>query len=224
MPEIVFLSDRNRERYLKIIAPVGNVFARYGVNPNLLSVTGLVLSMVAGVLYSNGSFFLAACVVVLAGACDTLDGQIARQTNRRTSFGAFFDSTLDRYSDTFLFIGLAYYFAGGQVLFRTHSSHVSMDPSPWTVVLIILAITGSYMVSYTRARAESLGVECKVGLMQRPERVVLLIIGSLLGSIPGVGPTLLQCSILILALSSNITAMHRILHVRNRILREAETK
>ena len=92
------------------------------------------------------------------------------------------------------------------------------------VVLIILAIAGSYMVSYTRARAESLGVECKVGLMQRPERVVLLIIGSLLGSIPRVGPTLLQCSILILALSSNITAMHRILHVRNRILRETETK
>ena len=108
MGELVFISEKNRARYLGIIAPVGNLFSKMGVHPNVLSITGFVLSLVAGVIYSTGSFFWAAWVVVLAGTCDALDGQIARQTQKNSPFGAFFDSTLDRYSD--IWIGYCDYF------------------------------------------------------------------------------------------------------------------
>jgi CDP-diacylglycerol--glycerol-3-phosphate 3-phosphatidyltransferase len=224
MADFVFISEKNRQRYLKIITPVGNFFARVGVHPNVLSIVGFILSIIAGIIYSTGNFFWAAWVVVLAGTCDTLDGQIARATNKNSSFGAFFDSTLDRYSDMFLFLGLAYHFAGGRKIILIEGSRIQGDPSPWVVIIIILAIVGSFMVSYTRARAEGLGIECKKGMMQRPERITLLIIGSLLGSLPKIGPFLMICTLIILALSSNITAMYRIFFVRNRLLRENQIK
>ena len=221
MPEIVFISEKNRARYQKIIAPVGNMFARMGIHPHVLSITGFILSVVAGILFGTGSFFWAAWVIVLAGICDTLDGQIARQTQKTSAFGAFFDSTLDRYSDMFLFIGLAYYFAGG-VAFS--GSGQPRETCPWTVVIIILAIIGSFMVSYTRARAEGLGLECKKGMMQRPERITLLVIGSLLGSIPKVGPVLLTITLFVLAISSNLTALFRVFYIRDQLLRNDQVK
>ena len=224
MAEFVFISEKNRARYLRIIAPLGRFFAKLGVHPNILSVTGFALSIGAGIIYSTGSFFWAAWVVVLAGTCDALDGQIARQTNKNSSFGAFFDSTLDRYSDMFLFVGLAYYFAGGVVPIGFPGPGVGRDTSPWTVVIIILAIVGSFMVSYTRARAEGLGLECKKGMMQRPERITLLVIGSLLGSIPKVGPVLLTITLLILAISSNLTALFRVFFIRDQLLRNDQVK
>ena len=214
MAQIVFISNRNRERYLRVVGPVGDLFARAGIHPNVLSLTGLVLSAGAGLLYSQGRFFWAAWVVLFAGICDTLDGHIARQTNKNNPFGAFFDSTLDRYSDMFLFVGLAYYYAGGISLSPTE---IHGQASPWTVVVIILAIAGSFMVSYTRARAEGLGVQCKAGMMQRPERITLLIIGSLLGSIPAVGPLLMKLTLLALAVSVNLTALYRMYYVRNHL-------
>jgi len=215
MAKFVFISEKNRARYMRIIIPVGNFFARIGIHPNVLSISGFILSIVAGIVYSKGSFFWAAWVVVLAGTCDALDGQIARQANKNSPFGAFFDSALDRYSDMFPLLGLAYYFAGGQA---------NGDTSPWTVIIIIFTIGGSFMVSYTRARAEGLGIECKKGLMQRPERVVLLIIGSLLGSIPKIGHVLIMFTLLVLAISSNLTAMYRIFLVRNQLVRENQVK
>lgn len=222
MAKLVFLSEKNRARYLKIIAPVGNLLARIGVHPHVLSIAGLVLSIVAGLVYSSGFFFWAAWVVLLAGICDTLDGQIARQTKKVSKFGSFFDSTLDRYSDILLFIGLAYHFAGGQAFMGLQGSEIREHASPWTVAIIILTIAGSFMVSYTRARAEGLGIECKAGLMQRPERITLLIIGSLFGSIPAIGPILMKFTLLILAISSNLTAMYRIFYVRNQLVRGSQ--
>lgn len=195
-----------------------------GIHPHVLSITGFILSVVAGAIYSTGSFFWAAWVVVLAGTCDALDGQIARQTQKSSPFGAFFDSTLDRYSDMFLFIGLAYYFAGGVILSEFPNPGQGREASPWTVVIIILAIVGSFMVSYTRARAEGLGLECKKGMMQRPERITLLVIGSLLGSIPKVGPVLLTITLLILAISSNLTALFRVFFIRDQLLRNDQVK
>ncbi len=220
MAELAFISEKNRERYLKIIEPVGNFFARAGIHPDVLSISGLLLSILASILYGAGFFFWAAWVVVLAGSFDVLDGEVARRTHRDCRFGAFLDSTLDRYSDTLFLIGLAYYFAGGQFFTETSIKEIEVDTSPWTVVVIFLAMAGSYMVSYSRARAEGIGIECKSGLMQRPERMVLLIIGSLLGSIPGIGILLMKCTLLILAVSTNITAMYRIWFVRNRLEEE----
>jgi len=224
MTEFVLISEKNRERYLRLVAPIGNLLARLGVHPHCLTVTGFILSIVAGLTYSTGYFFWAAWVVVLAGTCDVLDGQIAKQTNKNSIFGAFFDSTLDRYSDMFLFTGLAYYFAGGKPFTLYGDMDFSGHTSPWTVFVIIMAIAGSFMVSYTRARAEGLGIECKVGLMQRPERIILLIIGSLLGPIPKIGPILLKFTLLLIAVSSNLTAFYRMFYVRNQILRENQVR
>ncbi len=224
MPRFELISQRNRERYFKIVGPVADLFARAGIHPNILSIAGLLLSIAAGAIYCHGSFFWAAWVVVLAGICDTLDGRIARQTNKKSDFGAFFDSTLDRYSDMFLFIGLAYYFAGGRPFFMPLQTGGSPEVSPWTVTAIIFAIAGSFMVSYTRARAEGLGMECKAGMMQRPERITLLVIGSLLGSIPVVGILLLKLVLLALAISTNLTAGYRIMFIKNRMLRDDQAK
>jgi CDP-diacylglycerol---glycerol-3-phosphate 3-phosphatidyltransferase len=219
MAHFEFISQRNRERYFKIVGPVADLFARSGIHPNILSIAGLLLSIAAGLIYCHGSFFWAAWVVVLAGVCDTLDGTIARQTNKKSDFGAFFDSTLDRYSDMFIFIGLAYYFAGGRPFLMPLQTGSSSELSPWTVTAIIFAIVGSFMVSYTRARAEALGIECKAGIMQRPERITLLVIGSLLGAVPGVGVFLLKLVLLALAVSTNLTAAYRIMFVKNRMFR-----
>jgi len=216
MAELIFISEKNRARYLKIITPVGNLLGRIGVHPHILSITGLILSIFAGFVYGIGSFFWGAWVVVLAGICDTLDGQLARETGKDSNFGAFFDSTLDRYSDMFILMGLAWHFAGGPVLMEGKNP----ENSPWAVLFIVMAMAGSYMVSYTRARADGLGVECKIGLMQRPERITLLVIGSLLGAIPVMGPLMMKCALLILALTSNFTAIHRIYYVRNHIVKE----
>jgi CDP-diacylglycerol--glycerol-3-phosphate 3-phosphatidyltransferase len=225
MAPSVLISEKNRARYLKIIEPIGNLFARAGIHPNILSMSGLVLSLLAGLIYSQGSFFWAAWVVVLAGTCDTLDGHIARQNNKHSSFGAFFDSTLDRYSDIFLFIGLAYHFSGGQAFLGFFGNTATkVDPSPWTVLVIVMAVAGSFMVSYTRARAEGLGLECKKGLMQRPERIILLIIGSLLGVIPVMGSLLLKLSLLLLAVSTNLTAIYRIMLVRSHFIGGSDPK
>jgi len=218
MVSFVFISDKNRERYLRTIGPLGKFFARVGIHPNALSLFGFILSIVAGIVYSMGAFFWAAWVVVIAGTFDTLDGVVARATRKNSPFGAFFDSTLDRYSDMFLFLGLAYHFSGGDALLHVPGARVNSDPMPTVVIIIILAIVGSYMVSYTRARAEGLGIECKKGLMQRPERITLLIIGSLLGSIPKIGTLLMVVTLIVLAVSSNLTALYRIFVVRNQLL------
>lgn len=209
--EFLFLNRKNRERYYRIVHPFGNLLARIGVHPHILSVAGLLLSAASAVVYGTGSFFRAAWILVIAGICDTLDGQIARQTGKESPFGSFFDSFLDRYSDVFILAGLAFYFAGGGGALH--------PPSPWTVLVIVLAISGSFMVSYARARAEGLGLDCKIGLMQRPERITLLVIGSLLGALPAVGTLIMKISLLILALSSNFTAVHRLVHVRNQFHR-----
>lgn len=209
---------------MKILSPVGNFLARLGVHPHILTVTGFVLSAFAGLVYCNGFFFWAAWVLVLAGSCDVLDGQIARQTDKKSQFGAFMDSTLDRYSDMFPLLGIAYYFAGGPAFYGSASGTRGWDSGYWTVIITVLAITGSFMVSYTRARAEALGISCKKGLMQRPERITLLIIGSLLGAIPGIGILLMKATLIVLALSTNVTAIHRMVYVKQQLLRENQRK
>jgi CDP-diacylglycerol--glycerol-3-phosphate 3-phosphatidyltransferase len=217
MTDFVLLSEKNRQRYLKCIEPISHFLAKMNVNPNVLSVFGLLFSILAGVLYSLGLFFAAAFVVILAGASDTLDGQIARRTGRSSQFGAFFDSTLDRYSDLFMLLGMAWFFLDDKESLVFNGNMVPTEPHPWTVLMIILAMTGSFMISYCRARAEGLGLSCNVGLMQRPERIILILAGSLLSVIPVLGIYLMKTALFMLAISTNITAVHRILHVRTQL-------
>ncbi|RJR21446.1 MAG: CDP-alcohol phosphatidyltransferase family protein [Desulfobacteraceae bacterium] len=199
--------------FVGLLSPLIAFLSRLGVNPNVLSIAGLFLNAAAGAAYGNGSFFSAALIVAAAGTCDVLDGQLARASGKVSAFGAFLDSTLDRIGEVFLFLGLAWYFSGGP----------SQSQSPLTIILIILAMEGSLMVSYTRARAEGLGVTCNAGLMRRPERMVLLIAGSLPGSLPETGLSIIKITIFLLAVLSNITVVQRIYHTRARILNQSKT-
>src|SRR5215471_12247243 len=176
------------------------------ISPNLLTFFGLVINIVAAVLFGYASgdnqprmFFYAGLVIIGAGIFDMVDGRVARATNQVTTFGAFFDSVIDRYSDIALFFGLLVYYARANRFFY--------------VVLVAFVMTSSVMVSYTRARAESLIGSCKVGFMERPERIVLVIIGALFNRM---GPVLW-----VIAVLSTTTVIHRIRHTYQ-VLREIE--
>jgi len=134
------------------------------IHPNVLTFLGLVINIAAAVLLAAGRFRAAGLVIIGAGLFDMVDGRVARETNQVTRFGGFFDSVLDRYSDLALLMGLLVYYGNIR--------------RPFYVVLTAIVMTGSVMVSYTRARAENTIPSCKVGFMERPERVVLLIIGA----------------------------------------------
>src|SRR5882762_6513227 len=163
-----------------LLDKIVGAIAATGINPNLLTFLGLVVNFGAAAFFAVGRFFV--------GFLDILDGQVARRQNRVTAFGAFYDSTLDRYADMALYMGLLVYYS---VTGRT----------PY-VVLAAVATAGSVMVSYARARAESLIPLCKVGFMERPERIVLLIIGGICNRM---GPVLW-----VIAVVSTLTVIHRI--------------
>lgn len=199
---------------------MGSIISRLGIHPNVLTITGFLGSTLTAIALAVGSFFLAALLMILSGTCDILDGYVARKSGKMTRFGAFLDSTLDRYSDLFPLAGLAFYFGGGGAMFQAHGADSEKSAYPWTVLVITLAMVGSVMVSYIRARAEGLGSDCKIGFMQRPERTVLLIVGCLVGSLPKIGLLLLQTMLILLALSSNITAIHRFIHLCRHLKKE----
>jgi CDP-diacylglycerol--glycerol-3-phosphate 3-phosphatidyltransferase len=166
------------------------------ISPNVLTFIGLVINVFAALLFGFASadnnqprlFFYAGLVIIGAGIFDMVDGRVARATNQVTDFGGFFDSVIDRYSDVALFFGLLVYYARANRFFY--------------VVLVAFVMVSSVMVSYTRARAESLIEKCKVGFMERPERIVLVIIGALFNHMAPV--------LWVLAVFSTTTVIHRI--------------
>lgn len=160
------------------------------INPNVLTFIGFAINFVAAYLFGYGYFRWAGITIFLAGFFDMADGRVAREAGRVTPFGAFFDSVMDRYSDLVLLIGLLVFYG------RVNRF--------WYVVLVAVAMIGSVMTSYTRARAENLIPSCKVGFLERPERVVLIIIGALFDRMAPV--------LWIIAVLSNITVIHRVLH------------
>src|SRR5665213_748588 len=172
-----------------LLVKIVDAITATGINPNVLTLFGLIVNFWAAVLFATGMFRGAAMVIFFAGFLDMLDGQVARRAKRVTAFGAFFDSTLDRYSDMALYMGLLVYYA-----VNARASYV---------ILSAVATAGSVMVSYSRARAESLIPTCKVGFMERPERMVLLILGGLFGRMAPV--------LWVIAVVATITVIHRIL-------------
>ncbi len=176
-----------------IIDPIVGLLARLGVSPNALTVAGFAINVVAGILIGLGQLLAGGLVMTLiAMPLDAFDGSLARATNRQTRFGAFFDSVLDRFAEAALLTGLAAWFA--------------QQGDTLSVVVTFAALVGSFMVSYTRARAEGLGLECKVGLFSRLGRVILLAAGLILNQ-----PVIM---IWLLAVLSTATAIQRILYVR----------
>lgn len=160
------------------------------IHPNALTFIGLVINIWAAWLLSQGNFRWAALVVIGAGLFDMVDGRVARATSQVTRFGGFFDSVIDRYSDLALYMGLLVYYASINRFFY--------------IVLTAVVMTGSVMVSYTRARAENAIPKCKVGFLERPERVVLIIIGALFDRMAAV--------LWVIAIFSNLTVVHRMIY------------
>jgi CDP-diacylglycerol--glycerol-3-phosphate 3-phosphatidyltransferase len=188
----------------KIIRLIVRGLALSKIHPNVLTFLGLVINMAAAALLAVGRFRLAGAVIIGAGLFDMVDGRVARETNRVTRFGGFFDSVLDRYSDLALLVGMLVWYG-------------SIN-RPFYVVLTAIAMTGSVMVSYTRARAENTIPTCKVGFMERPERVVLVIIGALF---------LRMAQVLwVIAVLSNLTVVHRMIFTwqETKRLEEAQLK
>jgi CDP-diacylglycerol--glycerol-3-phosphate 3-phosphatidyltransferase len=220
LPEFFLFNQSTRRVYRHLINPVLNLLVRMKVSPNAVTTAGCVLGAVAGVIFSTGNFYLGGWTVALAGTCDILDGQLSRQTGQSSRFGAFYDSCLDRLSEAFIFMGLAWYFAGGPALFWSPNTGHPDSYSPLTVMVIILALTGSFLTSYVKARAEAAGIACTVGRMQRTERFVLLLVACLLSSIPGAGVLRMKIALAVFAVLTNITAIHRIIYVGRILLHE----
>lgn len=157
-------------RIRRVLEPLIRSLERLRITPNQVTVTGFLLKLVAAVLLVKGLLIAAGAVFVVAGLFDMLDGSLARLSRMVTPFGAFFDSTLDRAAEGVILAAVAYRFA--------------VEGWDIGVVIVLLALLGSMLVSYTRARAEALGLECKVGLMSRPERIILIAVGLFFNVLP----------------------------------------
>jgi CDP-diacylglycerol--glycerol-3-phosphate 3-phosphatidyltransferase len=187
------------KRYYTLLEKSLRPLLKSGVSPNAISLLSLLASLSAGICYGYGRIFSGGLLLLLAGFLDTVDGSVARLTGRSDRFGALLDSTLDRYAEFFVFFGFLYHFR-----------------NRWMFAVVLLALMGSVMVSYVKARAQSLGTVRTVGLMQRPERFALLIAGSIFNGpsailFPRCPDAALSGSLILLALLSNGTALHRLL-------------
>jgi CDP-diacylglycerol--glycerol-3-phosphate 3-phosphatidyltransferase len=196
---MAILSDRVRDGFIGLITPLLDSLIRSRVHPNLITTFGFLVTVSAGVGFFLGHVRIGGALILFGGLFDVLDGRVARGTGLASTFGSFYDSTLDRISEIVVFLGIFSLYGGGHPDF----------PQPWMVYTVALALAGSLMVSYTRARAEALGLDCKVGIMQRPERVVLLGAAALLfgGAWHG---AVLTWVLIAMAVLTNLTAFQRI--------------
>mgnify|MGYP005619747069 CR=1 FL=1 len=184
-----------KERFRGLMSPVVDMLDALGVTPMGVSLAGLALSIIGAIFTGAGSLIAGGMILILASLCDTLDGSLARKTGKTSKFGAFFDSSADRISEFAYFAALGFYFAarGSGIMF----------------FFTLAALAGSFLTSYARARAEGLGLACSVGILERPERIVLLAAGLLFGG------RILDVVMILLAILSIYTFIQRVMHVRN---------
>ena len=187
------------EGYLRIILPLTNFLKTLNINPNALTTLGTIMTIVGAIFFALSYLRIGGMFIVLGAVCDTLDGSIARDSDKKTKYGAFYDSVMDRYSEIIMFFGIAVHFVRNDFY--------------WTSVAIFAALGGSVMVSYVRARAEGLGYECNVGMMLRPERIAYISVGSIIGELPIIKELFLMVAIWVIAILSNVTAIQRIVYV-----------
>jgi CDP-diacylglycerol--glycerol-3-phosphate 3-phosphatidyltransferase len=188
-----FIPNRIKNIYLSKLDPAVSLAMKLKLHPNTFTTIGFFLSCAAAYLMASGLYRWASCLLLLGGMFDNIDGRYARASKKVSKFGALYDSTLDRYSEVIFFFGMAFYFIRNS----------------WylTSVFIAVGLGGSLMVSYIRARAEGLGFDCKIGFLQRPERIVLLSAGGLIHLYT------LVAAIWIVALLSNFTAIQRMVYI-----------
>jgi CDP-diacylglycerol--glycerol-3-phosphate 3-phosphatidyltransferase len=163
------LSEFAKSGFLRLLAPLVDLLVRKGISPNAITTFGTIATVIGGGIYARGHIHLAGWIVGLAAFCDLLDGSVARKSGQTSVFGAFYDSTLDRMADGAVLGGLALFFARNGV----HHAIPDYMSTPMVSVLL-LGILGSFLTSYTRARAEGLGVDAQVGMLPRPDRIILL--------------------------------------------------
>jgi CDP-diacylglycerol--glycerol-3-phosphate 3-phosphatidyltransferase len=181
-----------KEPFQRLGDPVARVLLRAHVRPNHLTVVGLGVSILAACALAGGRLRVCAVLLALAGLFDFFDGSLARLANRVSAFGAFLDSVVDRYSDLVVLLGAVL--------------HYERQADATGVLLTLITLVGTVMVSYTKARAQSVGLPCEIGLMERPERLIVLIAGAAFN--------LLTPAMVVLAVLTNLTAVQRILHTR----------
>jgi CDP-diacylglycerol--glycerol-3-phosphate 3-phosphatidyltransferase len=177
------------------VKPVVKVLVLLNVPPMLITIFSLILAIIAFLFYWRGLFLLGALFLILCGLFDTFDGEVARQTNRVTKIGGFLDSTIDRINEFIIYFGLFLYY------------HIH---APYATLWVFLALFGSMMVSYTRARGEGLGISPQIGLFERFIRIVFICIGSVLG------PTGMVYVLVILTIGTLHTMIHRIIFMRTK--------
>src|SRR6266699_5561632 len=207
-------STRIQQRARELVALIMRPLARTGVTPNTLTLLGLLLSILTAAMILQGWLLAGGLLMLFAGIFDMFDGAIARVRNAATTFGAFLDSMLDRYSESIILLGLLCY------VLQRPDLHDAFWPAQheqtWMIVFIFVAVVGSLMVSYAKARAEGLGLECKTGLLARPERVVILAIGLLTGTV--------IWALALLAVLSHVTAIERLVYVWHVTSQAAEVR
>jgi CDP-diacylglycerol--glycerol-3-phosphate 3-phosphatidyltransferase len=199
-PKVRLLSaipERWIQAFLGSLGRLADILVRFGVSPNLITFFALLAGLAAGAFFALNSPGWAAVLIFICGALDVIDGKVAVKAGKKSLYGAIFDSTLDRYSEFFIYFGLAYYFRGR-----------------WPMWIPFFTFLGSTMVSYTRARAEGLGIECRVGFMQRAERMILLVLGTVVGMIFNVFDPAMIVVLTAIAVISNVTAIDRTLLVK----------
>ena len=194
-------TDYLKKGALRVIEPAISFLARHNVSPNAITTVGTLLTVAAGVVYATGHIMTAGWIMGVTAFFDVVDGEVARRTGRSTVFGAFYDSTLDRVADGALMAGLTVFYA-------TNVAHHNL----YMMVVCLVGMVGTFLVSYTRARAESLGIDAKVGVMQRPERIVLLSAPQALFGLFWNGWVLIAI-IILLSVTAWITAVQRIMFV-----------
>ena len=182
------LNDKLRPQTNKITNQIGE---KIRIDPNIVTIIGLLISIFSGVLFASGNLVAGALFIIISGVCDLIDGAIARSQNRRTKFGGFLDSTCDRFADAAIIIGIIY------------SGFV--DP-----ILGALAIHSSLTVSYVRSRAEQEGIKCSVGIAERAERLLIIVVGSIIAALFGGSHNVMICTIVLLTVLSYITVFQRI--------------
>ncbi|MGC8816309.1 MAG: CDP-alcohol phosphatidyltransferase family protein [Candidatus Hadarchaeum sp.] len=195
--------SRIRERAKGWITPLARVFARSGLTPNMLTMVGLIFGVVAALLFAWGEQLLAGVLLLVAGFFDVIDGAVARLLQKETAFGGVLDSVVDRYVDFLLYAGISY----ALINHRIAEPEILLG---WGWAWCLLAIAGSFMVSYTRARAEAAGSgRLDVGFAERAERMIILAIGALLGLTP--------YAVVVIAVIANLTVVQRLWVTRQRL-------
>ncbi len=195
-----------KDGFVKLVGPLARALIRWGVSPNTITTAGALFVIASAVAFGMGKMHWGGALLLASGIFDILDGQVARNGNRASTFGAFYDSTLDRVGETAVFLGIAVWFAQGGV---------PAARMPLAVGLAITALSASMLVSYTRARAEGLGLECKVGIAQRAERFVVLGVPTVLFGAGREG-ALVFWIVVVLAAVTAITVVQRVIYVAQR--------